>query len=325
MREIFPDARKYPPIHRNVVLLCAGLWVLAALSVATPLLAANTVKQAVASASAPAKSMSAAAGYVGEKTCLMCHTDIAKSFPNNPHSQLAMEHAGHGVTCEACHGPGKAHVESGGDPTKIFRFEKASAQQVDNKCLTCHAAAHPNFLRSAHGQAGVSCLSCHSVHHAKTASFLLVAAQPQLCYRCHADIRVRFSLPFHHPVTEGLMKCTDCHDPHGTFGHDQLRSTADLNLICTKCHAETAGPFVYEHPVVRTEGCLSCHDPHGSPNPRLLKVSNVNTLCLRCHTASMTFDAPGTPSFHNQNAQYVSCTSCHTQIHGSNTSDVFFK
>ncbi len=80
------------------------------------------------------------------------------------------------------------------------------------------------------------------------------------------------------------MKCSDCHDPHGTFQDKQLKSTPDQNAVCTKCHTETAGPFVYEHPVIKTEGCTTCHSPHGSPNARLLNVGNVNTLCLQCHS-----------------------------------------
>jgi predicted CXXCH cytochrome family protein len=92
-----------------------------------------------------------------------------------------------------------------------------------------------------------------------------------------------------------------------------------------KCHTEVAGPFVYPHPVIPTEGCTGCHYPHGSPNPRLLTRNNVNSLCLQCHTASMNFTAPGVPSFHNQANQYQACTVCHSQIHGSNTDPVFFK
>ncbi len=272
-----------------------------------------------------APSGGAAAGYVGEAACATCHAEIATGFAKNAHARLALEHAGHGVTCESCHGAGKAHVDSGGDATKIFRFTSASATEADAKCLGCHAAAHPNFERSAHGEAGVSCLSCHSIHHSSTPSFLLTESQPQLCYRCHADIQVLFSMPFHHKVPEGLMKCTDCHDPHGTGQENNLLSTADRNTICAKCHAETAGPFVYEHPVVKTEGCTACHSPHGSPNARLLNVSEVNMLCLQCHSASINFSAPGAPSFHNQATQYVACTNCHTQVHGSNASSVFFK
>jgi hypothetical protein len=30
--------------------------------------------------------------------------------------------------CEACHGPGKEHVDEGGDKSKIFTFKTASAK-----------------------------------------------------------------------------------------------------------------------------------------------------------------------------------------------------
>lgn len=299
----------------------AALFVLAAVGV---LSSAQQTSKIRSLPSSQAKAASAEE-FAGSDTCATCHDAEAKNFSMNPHTRMALEHGGAGATCESCHGPGKAHIEGGGDPTKIFNFNKASAKVVDEKCLGCHADAHPNFERSPHGEAGVSCLSCHSVHHFGTASFLLKQNQPQLCYQCHADLRVSFSMPFHHKVPEGLMKCTDCHDPHGSFERANLRTTADKNMICTRCHTETAGPFVYEHPVVKTGGCTTCHSPHGSPNPRLLLVSNVNTLCLQCHSASINFTAPGTPSFHNQNTQYVACTNCHTQIHGSNSSSVFFK
>ncbi len=266
-----------------------------------------------------------ASAFAGSETCALCHSDESKKFNDNPHTRLALEHGGTGVTCESCHGPGKAHADAGGDATKIFRFSKAAPKEVDAKCLNCHANDHANFSRTAHGGAGVSCVSCHSIHAFKVEDHLLQVAEPSLCEGCHTDAKVAFAQPFHHRVPEGLMKCTDCHDPHGTFKDTLLRSSADQNAICTKCHAETAGPFVYEHPPVKIEGCTSCHLPHGSSEPRLLTRNNVNSLCLQCHTASVNFTAPGTPSFHNQANQYQACTVCHVQIHGSNSSSVFFK
>lgn len=280
--------------------------------------------QVVAATPATANERTTTKNYVGNDVCVTCHADSAKSFAKNPHSRLAVMHNGELTSCESCHGPGKAHVDSGGDPTKIFRFTTASPRQINATCFSCHTAAHPNFPLSEHAKAGLSCTDCHSTHHFKSEP-ALKTSQPELCETCHADVKTAFSLPFHHRVPEGLLKCTDCHDPHGTFQSHQLRATADQNAICTKCHTETAGPFIYEHPVVKAEGCTTCHSPHGSPNPRLLNVSNVNALCLQCHSASMNFTTPGTPSFHNQAAQYVACTNCHTQIHGSNASADFFK
>lgn len=274
----------------------------------------------------PAPSQPAAAGasngYVGQAVCETCHADVARDFPDNPHSRLALEHEGHGATCESCHGPGQAHVEGGGDVTKIFRFEKATAKQVNERCLTCHAGAHPNFLRSPHGPAGLSCISCHSVHHAKTPSFLLTSAQPTLCYQCHADVRPQFGMPFHHPVNEGVVKCSDCHDVHGTFAPNNLRLTADQNQICTKCHMDVRGPFVYEHAAVRVEGCLGCHAPHGSQNPRMLVMPSVNMLCNQCHSRVAADAVHGMGAGSDELAP---CTSCHTNIHGSNINAAFLR
>ncbi len=289
--------------------------------------AASTAKQPAAATrqAAPPNGPSPKAHSVGNDTCATCHTDEAKAIDSNAHARLALQHGGKGDTCESCHGAGSEHVDSGGDATKIFSFAKATPAQADAACLSCHAAAHPNFKRTAHGEANVSCTSCHSAHHAKTEESMLKESQPKLCYGCHTDVKPAFEQAFHHKVNEGLMSCSDCHDPHGSFQRNNLRAAADQNQVCMKCHSDAAGPFIYEHPPLKTEGCTSCHTPHGSQNPRLLAQNNVNNLCMQCHTASSLFTAPGTPSFHNQANQFQACTVCHTQIHGSNASNVFFK
>jgi len=262
--------------------------------------------------------------FAGSEMCATCHEEVAKGFAENPHVKMAQMHGANGVTCENCHGPGKEHAESA-DPSKIFNPSKATAKEVDAKCLSCHRVDHANFQHSGHGDANVSCIGCHSIHDGEDRQQQLKVAQPALCYQCHTDVKPQFSMPFHHRVDEGAVSCSDCHDPHGTFGRKGLRASAQQDAVCTKCHSETAGPFVYEHAVVKTEGCTACHFPHGSPNPRLLNRANVNTLCLECHSPSMNFTAgePMGPT-HNQATQYQSCTMCHSDIHGSNVSPVYF-
>jgi DmsE family decaheme c-type cytochrome len=298
-----------------MLVLCAGIFGTTALRAQGPEAKAAT---------APVKS-AAPADFVGAETCATCHEEVAKGFGSNPHNKLAEAHGKTGVTCEGCHGAGREHVESGGDKTKIFNPAKASAKEVDTKCLGCHQGKHANFERSAHGEANVSCVGCHSVHAGEDKEHLLKAAQPTLCYQCHTDIKPQFSMPFHHKVNEGLVQCSDCHDPHGTFEKKGLKSATQQDAVCVKCHTETAGPFVYEHNAVKTEGCTACHTPHGGPNPRLLNRANVNTICLQCHSPSPNFSTvlPSGPA-HNQATQYQSCTICHASIHGSNTSAVFF-
>jgi DmsE family decaheme c-type cytochrome len=272
--------------------------------------------------------------YVGSETCKTCHEDMPvkgffKSFEDSPHYVTTLDSKKgpewHG--CEACHGPGKAHVDGGGDKTKIFTFKGASAQEISARCLDCHqyGEEHGNFARSVHLQNGVGCTDCHDPHHARESQFLLKAKQPDLCYGCHLDKNQQFNRPFHHRVNEGLVKCTDCHNPHGGFQARQLRATASQDLVCFTCHTDKAGPYVYEHEVVKIEGCVACHLPHGSSNPRLLIRAQVNLLCLECHAFSADAGGPtATPTFHNQAQKYQACTLCHTAIHGSNSNKFFF-
>ena len=270
----------------------------------------------------PPTATTGTSGYVGSDTCITCHAEVGKSFANNPHSKLALTHSGKGITCESCHGPGQAHVDSGGDIAKIFLPSKAPAKQVDATCLGCHAGVHPNFDRSPHAKAGLSCTSCHSVHAPQSEQALLKLPQPTLCMSCHTDVKGAFDMPFHHPVNEGGIKCTDCHDAHGTFQSSNLRITADQNMICTKCHMDVRGPFVYEHAVVKGEGCMACHTPHGSQNARLLNMPSINTLCNQCHS-QVSAD-----SIHGMNAgsqELTPCTGCHTMIHGSNINAAFIR
>jgi DmsE family decaheme c-type cytochrome len=261
--------------------------------------------------------------FMGASPCATCHENVAKDFANNPHSRLALMHSGKSLTCESCHGPGKSHAVGGDDIARIFDPAKSTAKEVDDKCLGCHAGKHANFDRSAHRKGDVSCISCHSIHAAGVPGHLLKMADPQLCFQCHGDVKPQFSLPFHHKVEEGLMECTDCHDPHDTLGENAVRSSARQLMMCTKCHTATTGPFVYEHGAVKAEGCTACHFPHGGPNPQLLDRADVNTICQQCHLPSpnVTTDLPARP-VHTQATQEQSCIACHSGIHGSNISNV---
>lgn len=264
-----------------------------------------------------------ASGNPAGAACATCHKEVVKDFANNPHSRPALVDSGKSVTCESCHGPGKAHAESG-EVTMIFDPTTATAKEVDQKCRACHDSRRTNFERSAHGEDNVSCIGCHTIHAPGTLKHLLKMDQPQLCFQCHSDVKPQFSMTFRHEVEGGLIECTDCHDEHGSFGENTLPSPRWQFMVCTKCHAATAGPFVYEHAAVKAEGCTACHFPHGGPNPELLVQANVTTVCLQCHLPSFNPD-PGLPAVpaHIQLALGQTCITCHSSIHGSNTSKVF--
>lgn len=330
----------WPGLRVFLMMLMLGASILCATALAAP---APKDKPAAA----PPKETAPAATFVGADTCAGCHDQVAKDFADNPHTKMVEMPGSNGVTCENCHGAGSDHVAGGGDITKIFDPAKASPKDVEAKCLSCHSSAHPDFLRSPHAKANVSCISCHSIHggqvqlpgqtaakavmkpvEANTVGAfdyrekLLKASEPTLCFQCHTDIKAYFNMPFHHKVPEGLIKCTDCHDVHGTFEKSNLRSRVDSNQICTKCHTEKRGPFVYEHTPVKAEGCMGCHTPHGSQNARLLNMPSINILCNQCHSpvAAATIHGQGAGS-----SELSPCTDCHTYIHGSNLNVAFIR
>ena len=266
---------------------------------------------------------------VSPVACKVCHEDIWNKHDKSPHWKATLDKQGgpNKQGCVACHGPAAAHIDDPADPKKIFSFKTASAKQVNERCLACHSSGkdHMNFSRSAHSESDLSCLSCHSAHHGAENQALLINSQPALCYACHQKVKPQFNMLFHHRVEEGLIQCSDCHNPHGGFIGKELRSAAAQDSVCYTCHADKQGPFVFEHQPIKLDGCMDCHSPHGSPNPRLLKTSNLNVLCFKCHTASTFSGASGTPAFHSQAAQYQACTLCHVAVHGSNFDRHFLK
>jgi DmsE family decaheme c-type cytochrome len=223
-------------LQRSLVVWCSALAgaSLVTLAVIAPGQAQDAGKPGVAKQGRAYERPTDPSLYVGSETCKTCHQDMpAKDFFHkfeaSPHfvTTLDTKRGPEWQGCESCHGPGKAHVEGGGDKSKIFTFKQASAKEISERCLGCHTYGeeHSNYARSAHLQNNVSCIDCHSPHHAKEDQHLMKEKQPQLCYGCHLETKQQFNRPFHHRVNEGLVQCSDCHNPHGGFLTRQLRAT----------------------------------------------------------------------------------------------------
>ncbi|HEY7441071.1 MAG TPA: DmsE family decaheme c-type cytochrome [Vicinamibacterales bacterium] len=290
-------------------LACAAAGFVAALAWNT------TVVDAKPPAQTPAGQ--AASGTVGEQTCLACHSDQrvpgAHSYAFNERTPTATQ------GCESCHGPGKAHADSG-DPALIRRFQTPA--DATETCTTCHnRASHALWDGSQHDQRNVSCTSCHSVHTPKGEPGLRAQNQLALCSSCHRSVVNRTYRYNHMPVREGALTCSSCHNVHGSTNVRLLRAGTTIDESCTSCHAEKRGPYLWEHAPV-SESCTTCHEPHGSNNDRML-VSKQPFLCQRCHVTSRhpptVYD--GFQLQNSQNANKIfsrSCTVCHQMVHGSN-------
>jgi DmsE family decaheme c-type cytochrome len=156
------------------------------------------------------------------------------------------------------------------------------------------------------------------------------ATQAEVCYACHKEQRTQVNKPSHHPIPEGKMTCSDCHNAHGSVGPKLMKRDSVVDT-CYTCHMEKRGPFVHNHEPV-SEDCSNCHNPHGTVVESMLKA-RPPFLCHQCHTPHGGFipQLLGAQTAANTNTatnlsgkaktnvtQGRSCMNCHTQVHGTN-------
>lgn len=172
-----------------------------------------------------------------------------------------------GIHCERCHGPGKDHVLSGGDETKIT-VDRSSAM-----CGECHYRTDPNiipakggfirhheqyneFLKSGHSQT-MECVSCHDPHKPGGSSIKLT------CQDCHADVAAVYETS---EMGEAGVKCVDCHMPYMSKSAVSLRKwvgDVKTHLFIFNLDAN-AQPFTADGSqangyITSEYGCLVCH------------------------------------------------------------------
>ena len=136
------------------------------------------------------------------------------------------------VQCEACHGPGLAHVTNPDANAKPVASIMVGTE-LNNGCGECHQGSHHGFVdewaQSRHGDAGHvnyrerdGCRSCHGARGVFEA------------WGIDAEYLEKDGTE---PI--GIV-CAVCHDPHDAKNEGQLRfpvdvPNVDVNL-CMKCH-----------------------------------------------------------------------------------------
>jgi DmsE family decaheme c-type cytochrome len=239
----------------------------------------------------------------GAESCNACHASYGD------HHIVTAHHA----DCEKCHGPGELHE---------YTARPGDIRYPSNQdCEACHQTGKRTlhgWTSSEHARSGVLCTDCHDTHnqepmHVRTATtvdrelFRNASPTTQMCVGCHPSVAAKLDLPSHHPVREGMVGCTDCHQPH----ESRKQTLGVRTQQCASCHQEVTGPWIYEHPPV-SEDCGYCHVPHGASAENLLEVNQPGS-CINCHSVATTAAA------HDPWAFTTRCTDCHSAIHGSYT------
>lgn len=294
------------------------------------------VLSALAGALLLAVATSASAATAPE-VCKKCHEDQYDSYAASIHGQKGnLKGPSNAGGCETCHGNAEAHVKAKGGRGVggILGFDNKAitAEKKSGVCLTCHEGnRNLTFWDSGkHKKNDVACSNCHSIHGGNilkktdpsVSPYVTTVRQLQYetCVTCHRQVRSQLLKTSHHPIVEGKLKCSDCHNPHGALSHAMVKNES-VNQLCSSCHAEKRGPFIWEHPPVE-ENCLTCHNSHGSNHNKLLN-ERVPNLCQDCHDWSRH---PG--SFYSSSGGWAGtantrliargCVNCHSEIHGSN-------
>ena len=234
-----------------------------------------------------------------ENLCLSCHS-TGTNVPAKGSRHTALD-----MGCETCHLTHK----TGERGKQEFDFHLTKATPA--LCLDCH---NPNDagLQKAHQNqpfGTADCVQCHDPHQsnapklmakfmhppfadkqcevchapAKDGKVVLTQADAKsICVTCHDEKAKQIkTAKVQHPGAAG--DCTDCHNPHAG-NQPGLPKTNGVN-ICLGCHTDQAeqGKKKYVHRPAFQTGCGTCHEPHGGENEKLLRVKEVNALCLECH------------------------------------------
>ena len=299
---------------------------------------------AIAFACAGFSATAARAAPPGPEVCKGCHEAYVESFAASIHGAKGHPRSpANNGECASCHGDATAHVSAGGGKgvggIRGMSNPAIPASEKAATCLNCHGGDRQlAFWDSGrHRKNDVSCNNCHSVHakaedknrkllkknEATAAPFRTTIRQLEYetCTSCHKQVRAQIGKPSHHPIIEGKVACSDCHNPHGALSPAMVKNES-VNELCYGCHTDKRGPHLFEHPPVE-ENCLNCHNSHGSVHMRLLN-EKIPNLCQDCHDWSRH---PGTayggnqgftPGLNNTRFLARACVNCHQQVHGSN-------
>src|SRR5262249_24493045 len=155
---------------------------------------------------------------VGDEACLACHESMQPGFSGKYgqtlHAHVLNAKNGQGAlavhSCEACHGPGEAHVTQGGGRGvgDFVPFGDASPEavaRINGGCLACPRGGDRTYWAgSAHQSADVACTQCHTlmenVSHAK---LLAGPTEVETCARCHQAQYSRIYRNAHMPLRPG--------------------------------------------------------------------------------------------------------------------------
>lgn len=206
------------------------------------------------------------------------------------------------VQCEACHGPGAAHVSVPDAVQPLTTIVADTGATIG--CAACHSGTHQPFveewrssahaIRNSYNNANPSCMGCHE------GSTALRRLDPQAKF-----------VEMNGSAGPQAITCAVCHDPHGGPNSGQLRmpiNTPSLETnLCMNCHARRFAPDPASSRGAHTPqgpmllGEAGWVPPDFAYDPQLGSSSHGTDanprLCAGCHVEQFTVTDAATGAF----------------------------
>ncbi|MFD2726197.1 tetratricopeptide repeat protein [Hyunsoonleella rubra] len=223
--------------------------------------------------------------------CADCHsTNVRKNYNMESHG-YDTKYALINVSCEACHGPGKTHVQKANAEGSKYKFDgdlkmtlNTPPKELVDQCARCHVrreqiSEHFNFegtfLDHYYPQ-----LIANNLYH----------PDGQILDEVYVYGSFLQSKMYQNNVT-----CTNCHNPHS------LKLRFEGNQLCAQCHdTKTYGAPAHHFHEANSEGsqCINCHmtgkiymgndyrrdHSFRIPRPDLSLKYGTPNACVQCHT-----------------------------------------
>jgi len=232
---------------------------------------------------------------IWNENCIFCHNTGPKpgfvnykERPRKKDKSFDSEVGELGIACEACHGPGRKHIEAVSNPAK--RYEAHLGQLPDLHIVD------PTKLPKA--EASAICGQCHGQRVPKNQSDVplwlergpsfrpgdkleqhviplradtrLPGDRERIDLRFWADGTPRLSAYEYQGMTmsacylKGELQCGSCHTMHKGSVHGNLTNAMRGNQACVQCHEEIGrDPEAHTHHEPKSSGsqCMECHMP----------------------------------------------------------------
>jgi predicted CXXCH cytochrome family protein len=235
--------------------------------------------------------------------CGECHTTAYRKGYDDATDRYRTTWAEAKVGCQACHGGGRAHLESAravaaagkGTPRPTVNRALAAAHAQVDQCAACHAR-RTRLVEDA--VAGAPLLDQFMPDNLRADLYHADGQQLEEVFEYGSYRQSR--------MYQAGVACTDCHDPHSG------KRRAEGNALCTACHNTTPdrarfpglmakdydGPAHHFHAAGQAGSqCVDCHMPsrnymvvHGRrdhairiPRPDLSAKLGTPNACQDCH------------------------------------------